>query len=94
MSEGVKHGWRVQLEKVKTAMSAGHIALVLAGAILTAGIAWGTGTQRIEEHEKRIEALEQAHSIQVQMQREDFREMRQEMNTRFNSLEQLLRAGK
>jgi hypothetical protein len=78
-------------EQVRAALSAGHIALVLLGVVLTAGIAWGTGTSRIEEHDRAIVDLKGRVGAVEATQREDIRDMRKEMNDRFNSLESILR---
>ncbi len=75
----------MMIEKIKTILDTGHVAALFLGALLAAGVAYGRGAAQMDEHERRIVALEDAHTIAM-------REMRVDMAERFNRLEDRINA--
>lgn len=80
--------------KLKEAFETLHVVGVLVGFVLAAGIAWGTGTAGIAGNAKSIVQLDGRVTTLEKNQRDDIRDMRNEMNGRFNELTQLIKQGK
>jgi phage-related minor tail protein len=73
--------------KLKKMLDSTHLVAVLCGMLLAAGVAWGTGTQKIEDHDRRLSKLEQES-------REDIRALREEMIAGFRDLKAEIKAAR
>ena len=72
---------------LKSMLDSTHLVAVLAGMLVAAGVAWGTGKQQLADHERRITKVEVE-------KREDIKELREEMRESFKELKQEIAKAK
>jgi len=75
------------IDKVWGWLNGAHVVLLLLGVVAAGGVSWGIGVQHLEDLGARVSVVER-------IQREDMRDLRAELQQRFNQLDQLVRDGK
>jgi hypothetical protein len=80
--------------KMKALLDSTHLVAILAGMLIAAGVAWGTGNQKLTDHEKRITVVENLLEKKIAdaeaLRRQEQREFREEIAKRFDRIENRL----
>jgi len=79
------------MKQLKDLLSMTHVLAGLCGMLLAAGIAWGTGAQKIKDQDRRITKVEAEVREDVQTLRQDIQNLRKENGDNFKELMKELR---